>query len=228
MLFTLALFVAVATAATPSFRIVQSYGTADCSGDARATFAVQDTLTQGCTATNCSGTGFIVSCAANAPATVAPGADCGFDAFEAANCDTVTRANRVRFTVGQCHNIDAAGAGNLAGFFCGGATNFKSIRPAGCAGRGTMPGFPTGITCYSDVNCATAITTTTQSTAVPTTGNTTVTTPAPTLCRTCAAPAASTYSLVFSAKASFSYCGASIMQVSVAVLALVSVFVAAF
>ena len=189
-----------------SVRIVNSYSNADCTGTPVATFAIADSLTGGCVAANCSGTGYAVECNANAPNPIAAlGANCGFDAFVAANCDTPTQANRLRVTVGACHNIDQSGAGALRGFFCG-AANFKSIRPTGCAGPGQSPGFPLGIQCFSDLNCATQITTTTQMTQTTMFNTSMPTTPAPFSCDTCSVPAASTYSLVFSAQASFSYC----------------------
>ena len=133
-------------------------------------------------------------------------------------------ANRIRITPGACHNIDQV-AGSFLLVSCGG--NFKSLRPTGCAGTGQAPGLPVGLSCYSGTDCTGTTTTTTG--PVTTTNNATTiapTTPAPLTCK-CNAPGP-----VALGAPQFgsirSYCGASVMQVSVAVLALVSVFVAAF
>merc|ERR1711916_126387 len=139
------------------------------------------------------------------------------------NCSATSGAGQnptrvVRFTPGECHNINGdflATSGVPAG--CPAAA--KSVRAGICFGSGAAPGLST-FTCYQKTDCADPYTTT-PFTTVATTTNASTTTPSPLMCKTCENPG-------LLPVVSYSFCGASFMQVSVAVVAMVAVLVAAF
>ena len=206
MLF-IALIITLASAQT--YTTLTSYPDATCTGAAVAVITVSSGAP--CAPTNCTN-GYRISCGAT-NGTATSTMDCGFDNYSVANCGVVnltqvSPTTGLRFTTGQCHNIDsatlpAALAGVAAGFLCPAA--YKSVRPMVCQGEGQFPGFPSQTQCFSDVNCGTLLTTTFQSTGTTTTvANTTTGTPPPSLqCKICNTPG------MIGAASSYSFCAAT-------------------
>merc|ERR1712232_398024 len=213
----------IAVASAVQYNVMYTYSDATCTtANANGVFAVPTAGTVCTQNTNCSNTGFKVECNV-ATATVPSKATCGLNTYTS-NTDCTNTANPtrvIRFEPGACHNIDEAflnGAG--MGLAC--PTTAKSLRPSTCSGAGAGPGLPTTYECFQEVGCTKPCTTTpfTTPTTQPTTTSN-ATTPAPKQCKTCTNPGVLP-------TVSYSYCGASFMQASVAVVALVAVLVAAF
>ena len=215
----------IAMASAVQYNIMYTYSDATCTtANANGIFAVP--VGTACTTnTNCSNTGYKVECNV-AAGTVPTKATCGVNSFASAtDCAANSGAGQnptrvIRFTPGECHNVNGdflVATGLPTG--CGATT--KSVRASTCIGSGQTPGLSM-FTCYQKVDCTDPFTTTPFTTPTPTTNNMTVTTAAPLMCKTCEAPGLLGY------PATYSFCGASFMQVSVAVVAMVAVLVAAF
>merc|ERR1711916_70428 len=213
----------IAMASAVQYNVMYTYSGATCTtANANGIFAVP--VGAACTTnTNCSNTGYKVEYNVNA-ATVPTKATCGLNTFaSASDCSANSGAGQnptrvVRFTPGECHNINGdflATSGVPAG--CPAAA--KSVRAGICFGSGAAPGLST-FTCYQKTDCADPYTTT-PFTTVATTTNASTTTPSPLMCKTCENPG-------LLPVVSYSFCGSSFMQVSVAVVAMVAVLVAAF
>merc|ERR1711991_505808 len=235
-MFLIALLIAVA-AAQNNYTIVNLYGNTACTGTPTATYT--SNATAPCTTEKaCGSNGYSQTCSATNGIFADEAANvCGFNLYPSgADCLTSSVSSGLRFVNTACHNVDSTDVSSpeLAFVFgtlkslCGidQAATVKSVRTAGCFGAGTSPGFPSpGATCFSDNNCVTAIAppTTTGTTSNVTFTTVVTTTPTQYQCRTCYAQGA-----VYSPVSPFvGFCGASFLQVSVAVIGLVVAFVAA-
>merc|ERR1712093_680940 len=239
-MFLIALLIAVA-AAQNNYTIITLYSDTTCTATAR-TAVYSFNTTAACTAKGCTN-GYSISCSTTNATFADAGNDvCGYNAYtQGTSCPDGPISTALRFTTSACHNIDLDDADLEATFRGGiqaacwqagnsplsGTSNIKSIRTSGCVGAGPNPGTisPANLICYTSTNCANPGTTTTGTTG--TTSNVTTvatTTPSPFLCRTCYQSGGVAYAPT---NPFFAFCGASFLQVSVAVIGLVVAFVAA-
>merc|ERR1712130_499040 len=223
-MFLIALLIAVA-AAQNNYTIITLYSDTTCTATAR-TAVYSFNTTAACTAKGCTN-GYSISCSTTNATFADAGNDvCGYNAYtQGTSCPDGPISTALRFTTSACHNIDLDDADLEATFRGGiqaacwqagnsplsGTSNIKSIRTSGCVGAGPNPGTvsPANLICYTSTNCANPGTSTT---------------PTPYLCRTCYQNGGTLYAAT---TPFFAFCGASFLQVSVAVIGLVVAFVAA-
>merc|ERR1712098_857966 len=235
-MFLIALLIAVA-AAQNNYTVLTLYSDTTCTATAR-TAVYSSNVTAACTPKGCTN-GYAITCSTTNATFVDAGNDvCGYNSYtQGTSCPDGPVSTALRFTTSACHNVDLDDTDLDAGFrvdvqiACAqagnGATGIKSIRTSGCTGAGSAPGTisPANLICYTSTNCANPGTTTTGTTG--TTSNVTTvatTTPSPFLCRTCYQSGGVAYAPT---NPFFAFCGASFLQVSVAVIGLVVAFVAA-